>query len=84
MSNKKTSPNLKAVPMFPYESVYIGVDIGKLKHVAGFVSKTLVERHKHFENCPAFSFEASREGFRSLWSVSVSIARSNMFSCSWS
>lgn len=66
MPNKKTSPELKAVPMFPHESVYIGVDIGKAKHVAGFLSKTLVERHKHFENCPAFTFEASREGFRSF------------------
>jgi transposase len=52
--------------MLPHESVYIGVDIGKSKHVAGFLSKTLVERHKHFENCPAFTFEASREGFRSF------------------
>lgn len=66
MPNKKTSPDLKAVPRLPHESVYIGVDIGKSKHVAGFVSKTLVERHKHFENCPAFTFEASREGFRSF------------------
>jgi len=66
MPNKKTSPDLKALPMLPYESVYIGVDIGKSKHVAGFLSRTLVERHKHFENCPAFTFEASREGFRSF------------------
>lgn len=36
------------------ESVYIGVDIGKFKHVAGFISKTLLERHQHFEHCPAF------------------------------
>jgi len=52
--------------MLLQESLYIGVDIGKLKHVAGFVSKTLLERHKHFEHCPAFTFEASREGFRSF------------------
>ncbi|GHO56169.1 IS110 family transposase [Ktedonobacter robiniae] len=66
MPNKKTSPDLKVLPMLPHESIYIGVDIGKQKHIAGFVSKTLLERHKHFENCPAFSFEASREGFRSF------------------
>jgi hypothetical protein len=30
MPNKKTSPDLKALPILPYESVYIGVDIGKL------------------------------------------------------
>ncbi len=48
------------------ESIYIGVDIGKFKHVAGFVSKTLLERHQHFEHCPAFLFEQSREGFRAF------------------
>jgi hypothetical protein len=52
--------------MLPTEAMYIGVDIGKFKHVAGFVSKTLLERHQHFENCPAFTFEQSREGFRAL------------------
>ncbi len=48
------------------ESIYIGVDIGKFQHVAGFVSKTLLERHQHFEHCPAFLFEQSREGFRAF------------------
>lgn len=66
MTNRKTSPDLKARPILLHESIYIGVDIGKLKHVAGFVSKTLLERYKHFENCPAFTFESSREGFRSF------------------
>ena len=52
--------------MLPHESLYIGVDIGKFQHVAGFVSKTLLERHQHFEHCPAFLFEQSREGFRAF------------------
>ena len=52
--------------MLPNESLYIGVDIGKFQHVSGFVSKTLLERHKHFEHCPAFLFEQSREGFRAF------------------
>ena len=59
-------PDLTDLPMLPHESIYIGVDIGKFKHVAGFVSKTLLERHKHFESCPAFIFEQSREGFRAF------------------
>jgi transposase len=42
------------------------VDIGKFKHVAGFLSKTLLERHQHFESCPAFLFEQSREGLRAF------------------
>ncbi len=54
------------MPTLPHESLYIGVDIGKFRHVAGFVSKTLLERHKHFEHCPAFTFEQSREGFRAF------------------
>jgi transposase len=67
MANKKKAcADLKDLPMLPRESIYIGVDIGKFKHVAGFVSKTLLERHRHFESCPAFLFEQSREGFRAF------------------
>src|SRR5258708_2658896 len=67
MANRTTSrTDLKVLPMHPHESIYIGVDIGKFKHVAGFVSKTLLERHLHFESCPAFLFEQSREGFQAF------------------
>ncbi|GHO61111.1 IS110 family transposase [Ktedonobacter sp. SOSP1-52] len=67
MANRRKVPsNLSALPMFRREFIYIGVDIGKFKHVAGFISKTLLERHQHFEHCPAFVFEQSREGFRAL------------------
>ena len=65
-SRTKSHSDLKALPMLPNESLYMGVDIGKFKHVAGFVSKTLLERHQHFEHCPAFTFEQSREGFRAF------------------
>jgi len=34
--------------------------------VAGFLSRTLHQRHEHFEVCPTFSFEQSREGFRAF------------------
>src|SRR5262249_32408477 len=54
------------VPLFRPESLYVGIDVGKYTHVAGFVSATLLERHSHFEGCPAFAFEQSREGFRRL------------------
>jgi hypothetical protein len=59
----KASSDPQAFPMFTDESLYIGVDIGKFHNVAGFLSRTLLERHQHFENCPAFIFEQSREGF---------------------
>src|SRR5258708_14733100 len=57
---------IKAVPQFLNESLYVGIDIGKGKHLAGFLSKTLLERHERFEACPAPAFENSREGFRRL------------------
>lgn len=65
-SSKKRRSEPTALPMLPNEALYIGIDIGKFKHVAGFLSKTLLERHKHFEHCPAFTFEQSREGFRAF------------------
>jgi transposase len=52
--------------MLTNESLYVGVDIGKHRHVAGFVSNTLLTRHERFEACPVLTFEQSREGFRSL------------------
>jgi hypothetical protein len=45
----KARPGLTALPMLPHEQLYIGVDIGKFKHVAGFISKTLLARHERFE-----------------------------------
>ena len=48
------------------ETVYVGVDIGKRGHVGGFLSNTLLARHRRFEHCPALSFENSREGFHAL------------------
>ena len=41
---------IKAVPQFLNESLYVGIDIGKGKHLAGFLSKTLLERHERFED----------------------------------
>lgn len=66
--------DLKAVPLLLNESLYIGVDIGKGTHVAGFLSKTLLERHDRFEACPALVFENSREGFRMLVERARSLA----------
>jgi len=66
MPGASRRPALRAVPMLPNESLYVGVDIGKARHIAGFVSKTLLERHERFEACPVLSFENSRAGFRAL------------------
>src|SRR5215813_6634409 len=57
---------LRAVPQLPYEVLYVGIDVGKYTHYAGFVSRTLLQRHERFEGCPALAFAQSREGFRAL------------------
>lgn len=59
-------PDLQALPMLPLETLYVGIDIGKKFHVAGFISPTLLARYQRFEVCPALSFANSREGYRSL------------------
>ncbi|SRR5579875_59507 len=67
MARKASSPATEEQnPLLPHETLYVGIDIGKRVHVAGFLSTTLLARHQRFEHCPALSFENSREGFRSL------------------
>jgi len=61
-----SSPDLEVLPMLAHETLYVGVDVGKRAHVAGFLSSTLLTRHQRFEHCPALAFDNSREGFRSL------------------
>lgn len=63
---RKTHPQITPFPMFPHETIYIGVDVGKFRHVAGFLSRTLLARHERFEGCPTCAFEQSREGFRTF------------------
>jgi transposase len=52
--------------LLAHEIIYIGIDVGKLRHVAGFVSTTLLTWHRRFEGCPVLLFDNSREGFRLL------------------
>lgn len=59
-------PDQGLLPMLAQETLYVGVDVGKKAHVAGFISSTLLTRHQRFEHCPALAFDNSREGFRSL------------------
>src|SRR5260370_37837953 len=61
-----TRARLRPVPLLARESLYVGIDVGKHKHVAGFVSRTLLERHGRFEGRPAVAFDNPREGFRAL------------------
>lgn len=66
MADQTARSHLQVLPMLARETLYVGVDIGKKTHVAGFISPTLLTRHQRFESCPALSFENSREGFRAL------------------
>lgn len=61
-----SSTTLHVVPQLGHETLYVGIDVGKLQHVAGFVSQSLLTRHQRFESCPALSFANAREGFRAL------------------
>ncbi len=63
---KADTSALTVLPMLANESLYVGVDIGKANHIAGFTSNTLLARHGQFEGCPSLKFENSREGFRQL------------------
>jgi transposase len=54
------------LPELSHEALYVGIDVGKKRHVAGFLSRTLLQRHQRFEGCPALPFEQSREGFHLL------------------
>lgn len=63
---RRVKPHLQTVPLLQHDAVFLGIDVGKTRHVAGFVSKTLLERYQRFEACPALAFENSREGFRAL------------------
>jgi hypothetical protein len=62
----KHYPDPTPMPILRNESLYVGIDIGKYQHVAGFVSTSLLERHERFEGCPVLLFEQSRQGFRLL------------------
>jgi transposase len=67
MARRSTAhPDLVAVPQLAHETLYVGIDVGKFRHVAGFLSRTLLKRHERFEGCPTLTFEQSREGFRAL------------------
>lgn len=49
----------------PAPSFFIGIDVGKHSHVAGFVSATLL-KERRFEQCPVVPFENSRTGIAKL------------------
>ncbi len=57
---------LHSIPQLPDETLYVGIDVGKYSHYAGFISRTLLQRHHHFEGCPTLTFSQSREGFSAL------------------
>ena len=51
----KAPPKLTVLPLLPQENLYVGVDVGKFRHVAGFLSRTLLMRHERFEGCPRWA-----------------------------
>jgi transposase len=47
-------------------AIFVGIDVGKDGHIAGFISSTLLEQHKRFTSCPSFAFPNDRGGFDAL------------------
>lgn len=64
-SSARPAPSVMR-PMLAHESLYVGIDVGKRQHIAGFVSPTLLQRHERFEGCPVLRFDNTREGFCQL------------------
>lgn len=58
-------PKLTLLPSVS-QRLFIGVDVAKKKHIAGFVSPLLLEKRKRFTRCPTLSFDNSRTGFERL------------------
>src|SRR5207253_10274894 len=63
------SPGVTALPSLESACpvpLYVGIDIGKRRHVAGFVSTALLARHRRFERCPTLDIAQERSGFAAL------------------
>ena len=57
-----THPHFPAAsPIALTPSLFIGIDVGKKRHVAAFISPDLLKK-KRFEQCPVLPFEQSRAG----------------------
>src|SRR5258708_11942846 len=57
---------LHVVRQLGHERLYLGIDVGRARMVAGLVSRTRLARYQRFESCQALTFAQSREGFRAL------------------
>ena len=66
MAQQATRSSFERGLLFPHETLYVGIDVGKSRHVAGFLSRSLLKRHERFEGCPTLAFAQSREGFQVL------------------
>ena len=55
-----TSRHLTVIPR-----LFVGIDVGKSRHVAAFVSAEILACQR-FEHCPTLSFEQTRAGFVAL------------------
>ena len=81
MARQPTLLKLQDRPQVINETWYVGVDMCKRAHVAGFLYSSLLSRHQRVEHCPALSFENSREGFVHSLSASRHSSHSRRFRC---
>ena len=78
----KAHPDL-SVPHASSQILFIGVDIGKFKHVAGFISKTLLERHPHARVVRPLFLSNREKAFEPLLNAFDPTALWNSVSFSW-
>lgn len=54
------------MPTHQLFQLFVGIDVSKASHIAGFLSSSLLEKHKRFNVCPTLKFEQSRTGVDAL------------------
>src|SRR2546423_15326177 len=84
MARRQTvRPDIVALPLLPHETLYVGVDVGKFGHIAGFLSRTLLARHERFEGCPTLALTNHVRVFGLSWIVFASWCPSSKSRFCW-
>lgn len=60
-------------------ALYVGIDVAKTSHMAGFLSGALLGKHRRFQECPTLAFENSRSGYERL--LAAIDTHGSLFTC---
>lgn len=59
-------------PVASPPTLYIGIDVGKTSHYAGFISDNLLRMHKSYDKCPTRYVPNNRADFEALFALVTS------------